>query len=177
VTFAAIEEFACYDTVRYYTVRCEGARLSEADDFFERMEREEDFRDQLERLVAWIETIGDDEEGAAYDLFRQERLCVALPPQARYWNSYLRGRGEGLLKSGQPGGGCGIDLRLYCHWISERVVILYNGGIKTMAKAQDCPNVSRHFYNAQSWTKQLNEIGVDVYRDEICNLNDLLIKY
>ena len=157
-SFATIEQFARYRTVTYYTVKCEDAALSEADDFFERMEQESDYIDQLERLVAWIESIGNDEEGAVYDLFRQERSCLALPPQGKYLDG-------------------SIDLRLYCYWVNENIVILYNGGIKTANNAQDCPNVSRHFYNAQSWTKQLAEIGIETNKGEITNLDELYIKY
>ena len=36
-------------------------------------------------------------------------------------------------------------LRLYCVKISESVVILCNGGIKTTNKATDCTNVSSNF--------------------------------
>ena len=70
-----------------------------------------------------------------------------------------------------------IDLRLYCHWVSENIIILYNGGIKTVRAAQDCPNVSKHFYNAQSWTKQLLEIGIERNGRMITNLEELYIKY
>lgn len=69
-----------------------------------------------------------------------------------------------------------IDLRLYCHWVNNRIMILYNGGIKTTHRAQDCPNVSRHFYNAQSWTKQLIEIRIETRGQDITNLEELYIK-
>lgn len=102
--------------------------------------------------------IGNHEEGAVFDLFRQERLCVALPPKGKYLDK-------------------AIDLRLYCHWVSRNVVILFNGGVKTANKAQDCPNVSIHFYNAQSWTKQLMEIGIETNGQRIVNIDELYIKY
>ena len=37
--------------------------------------------------------------------------------------------------------------------------------------------VSIHFYNAQSWTKQLMEIGIESEGQTITNLEDLYIKY
>lgn len=155
---ATIEEFARFDTVTFYTLKGEYATLSETDDFLERMEKEPEYTDQLEKLLSWLDIIGNDEEGAAFDLFRPERNCVALPPSRRHLDT--------------P-----IDLRLYCHWVSENVVILYNGGIKTTNNAQDCPNVSRHFYNAQSWTKQLNNIGIETDGQNITNVEDLYINY
>ena len=115
--FATIEEFIGYNMVTYYTVRCEGALLSETDNFFERMAGE----------VKYLESA--------------------------------------------------IDLRLYCHWVNERIVILFNGGIKTTKLAQDCSNVSRHFYNAQTWVKRLNEIGIETNGRKITNLNDLYFNY
>ncbi len=157
-SFATIEEFARFDTVTYYTVRGEDAILSETDDFFRRIEKEAAYGNQLEHLLFWLENIGNDKKGAAFDLFRQERNCIALPPKRRFLDA-------------------AIDLRLYCHWVSKNVVILFNGGIKTAKIAQDCPNVSRHFYNAQSWTKQLMEIGIEADGSEITNKEDLYIKY
>jgi hypothetical protein len=99
-------------------VKREDAILSETDDFMHRMEQEPAYIDQLEQLVKWLKIMGDDEKGADFYLFRQERLCVALPPKIKH------------LKAA-------IDLRLYCHWVSENIVILYNGGIKTTRIAQD----------------------------------------
>lgn len=156
--YATIQEFARFETATFYTLKAEGAALSETDDFLARMAREPAYKDQLEYLVNWLELIGNNKKGAIFDLFRQERNCVALPPKGRYLDA-------------------AIDLRLYCHYVSENVVILYNGGIKTAHTAQDCPNVSRHFYNAQSWTKQLIEIGIETNGPVITNIEELYIKY
>lgn len=157
-----ISEFICNNRIvcslwksSIYTVKCEDRLLSEANDFFERMEQEKNYKKQLDRLVRLMQNMGNQDMGAKFDLFRHERHCVALPPP-RIQN---------------------IDLRLYCHWINDRIVILYNGGIKSKPKAQDCPNVSSHFYNAQSWTKQLNNIGIETNGNEIINLDDLTIKF
>ena len=157
-TFGIIEEFARFRTVTFYTLRSEEGDLSETDDFLERMKKEPGYALQRNTLLQWIADIGNDEEGANFDLFRQERLCVALPPKRKYLDNK-------------------IDLRLYCHWVSENVVILFNGGIKTANTAQDCPNVARHFYNAQSWTKQLIEIGIETDGQRIVNIDELYIKY
>jgi len=122
------------------------------------MEKETAYTSQLRKLVKWFKITGDNIEGASFGLFRQEGLCVALPPQGKYLEET-------------------IDLRLYCHWVSENIIILYNGGIKTTRTAQDCPNVSRHFYNAQSWTKQLLGVGIERKGRTITNLEELYIKY
>ena len=155
---ATIEVFVRYKTVCFYTVKREDASSSEADDLFERMEQQPEYADQLEQYIAWLEDVGDHEEGALFEYFRDERICVALPPKRQYLDN-------------------AIDLRQYCHWVSPQVVILYNGGIKTTRTAQECPNVSRHFYNAQSWTKKLKEIGIETDGQNITNLDDLIINY
>lgn len=156
--FASIEEFNRYRTVTYYTIRREDGTSSETGDFFQRMAKESNHIRQLIRLAVWIEKIGSNYRGAIISLFRPEGICYALPPNAKYLNKE-------------------IDLRLYCHWISEQIVILYNGGIKTARTAQECPNVSRHFYNAQSWTKQLQAIGIEHEGRLIKNIEELYIKY
>ncbi|HWK05943.1 MAG TPA: hypothetical protein VNS58_20020 [Puia sp.] len=157
-SYASIEEFARFDTVTFYTLRGEENVLSETDDFFERMGKEEFYKRQRNRLVQWIVEIGNDKWGANFELFRPERICVALPPKGKYLDE-------------------NIDLRLYCHWVSKNVVILFNGGIKTANFAQDCPNVSYHFYNAQGWTKQLIEIGIETDGPAITNIEELYLKY
>jgi hypothetical protein len=140
-SFATIQEFARFDTVTYFTIKGEDSQFSETDDFLLRMKKETEYADQLEQLALWLQNIGNHKEGALFDLFRPERNCLALPPKRRHLEDQ-------------------IDLRLYCHWVSDRVIILYNGGIKTAPLAQDCPNVSRHFYNAQSWTRQLKDTAI-----------------
>jgi transcriptional regulator with XRE-family HTH domain len=155
--FTSIEEFDRFKAVTYYTLRREGTALSETDDFFRRMEIELNHSDQLQRLLIWIEEIGGMRNGAERRYFRSEGLCLALPPNRKYLT--------------EP-----IDLRLYCYLVSHSIVILYNGGIKTARTAQDCPNVSRHFHNAQRWTKQLLNIGIQHRYRTIINIEQLNIK-
>jgi len=156
-TFATIQEFARFRTVTYYTLKGDDAALSETDEFLARIKQVPKYDNQRNQLVKSIEYLGNHKEGAVFELFRHERICVALPPKAKYLDT-------------------DIDLRLYCHWVSNRNIILYNGGIKTTHRAQDCPNVSHHFYNAQSRTKQLIEIGIETRGQDITNLEELYIK-
>jgi hypothetical protein len=107
--FAIIEEFERFKTVTYYTLRREDAVFSETDDFLDRMKRESAYIEQFHQLIQWLEYIGESMKGANPEFFRSEGHCVALPPKATH------------LKEA-------IDLRLYCHLVSDNVVILYNGG-------------------------------------------------
>lgn len=51
-------------------------------------------------------------------------------------------------------------LRLYCYKANEKVVFLFNGRCKTrtVAKAQDCPNVRPHFLLANILVEKLNKL-------------------
>jgi hypothetical protein len=122
------------------------------------MKRAPEYTDQFQQVLQWIEFIGDMEKGAHPHLFRSAGNCVALPPNATHL--------------AEP-----IDLRLYCHLVNKHIVILYNGGIKTTRTAQECPNVSRHYYNAQSWTKQLLAIGIETSGRTITNIEELYLKF
>lgn len=151
---AFLELFKQYPYVTYYTVRCTEGKQSEAENFLTRMRIEFQYKSHFNRLVTWVEEIGKDKNGAEEDLFREEGLCVALPPP--------RNRLDGAL-----------DMRWYCHRLSARIVILYNGDIKTRARAQDCPNVRPHFLNSQKWTKSLNELDIKTDDNKITNLDTI----
>ncbi|MEO0041796.1 MAG: hypothetical protein RL329_1244 [Bacteroidota bacterium] len=49
-------------------------------------------------------------------------------------------------------------LRLYCIPISEQIVILTNGGIKTAQQVQNAPNVLAHFRFANAMAKQVDQL-------------------
>ena len=52
------------------------------------------------------------------------------------------------------------DLRLYCLRANEHIVFLFNGGIKTTDKAQNCPNVSSYFKQANKLADKINAFFV-----------------
>jgi hypothetical protein len=139
-----IEDFT-FDKVKYYSVRGENNECSEFIDFLERMEDEAEYEDDMDDLFFWLEEIGM-RYGAMDRFFRQEGLLSdtkALPPRAGIAASH------GLAVSA---------IRLYCMKLSESVVILFNGGIKTTQKAQECPNVKRYFIEANQLTRRINEL-------------------
>jgi len=139
-----IVQFKRYRRVCFYTVKFEGSELTEADKFFEKVENEEEYGEYVDNLVKWIKDIGNN-RGARYELFRDERIAVALPPPRQHLRTH------NFVK----------DLRLYCFWVSPNIVILFNGGIKTKINPVQCPNVSMHFHNANNWSKQLVEHELD----------------
>ena len=163
---AVIELFAEYDYVNYYTVRLisDGIthELSETEKFFEMYDHEDhpNFR-EFDLLYRVIDAIGYLVKGAEECLFRFEDAAHALPPnigQAR------RKLGIEIITDSA--------LRLYCIRLTERVVILINGGVKTTDKALKCPNVRNHFRLAQSVAKAIDGLlvdGIKIVGKEIIN--------
>jgi hypothetical protein len=123
----------------------EGYEITEFEDFITRMQEEPEYLGDVRNLFIWLELIGET-EGAKEKFFRHEGFIsdvMALPP-----NYYVMKDEDLQVK----------DLRLYCQRLNEHVVILFNGGIKTKQKAQDCPNVSAYFRQANLLAKKINHL-------------------
>lgn len=141
--------------MHYYTMHREDAPESEAQDFLSRMAEITDYGDgddvdythEINMFNTLLVEIG--ERGAKSPrLFRDEGAALALPP----------GRGYLATLGYEP-----MQIRLYCYKVSEKIVILFNGDIKTpgVQSAQDCPRVGPYFAQAQRFAKAL-----DVARQE-----------
>lgn len=149
-TFVHIEKVKDLDfeEVEYFSVRDENLKQSEFERFLDRHMAVSEVETEFADLLAWLEHLGN--EGAEERYFRHEQRAQALPPNLRYLDiTYEK------------------QLRLYCLRLSPRAVFLFCGGIKTTDKAQDCPNVGQHFYNAQQFCKKIEELlrSKDVYLD------------
>ena len=121
------------------------------------MKRKEAYHADMRNFVEWLRIIGDD-KGAHEDYFRDEGIVWALPPEAKI----MKGR---FVK----------NIRLYCHLVSSSVVILYNGGIKSEATVQQCPNVSMHWQNAKIATRKLKD-QIEHEGKRITNIEDIIIQ-
>ncbi|HMT55071.1 MAG TPA: hypothetical protein PKD16_18745 [Saprospiraceae bacterium] len=133
VTFATITHITTFKMVTYYSLKFENEEKSLFEKFVEtynHSERHEDFVN-INRILGEMGNLS----GAKPRYFRSENVAHALP----------------TFEVSNPKG----VLRLYCSVLSENVVILFNGGIKTTQKAQDCPNVSSHFRLAIEFSKKL----------------------
>jgi len=163
-----LEDFA-FKKVKYYSIKFHENVGNEFVDFLERMESEIEFEEDMNNLFHWLEVIGES-EGAKEKYFRNEAYLSdtsALPPPNRVMQHH-----ELIVN----------DIRLYCFRVNEHVVFLFNGGIKTANKAQDCPNVSGYFKQANLLVKKINclfqekEIHwADNHRD-ICFDHELVIE-
>lgn len=126
----------------FYTVRWEDATLSETDKFFKKFRYNEQLKNSLRELASFIEVVIGDEHGALEYFFRFENAAQALPPSGTYKVQDIS------IKYGN------FPLRLYCLRISEKLVVLFNGGEKTAGTAQG-GRTSMVFQEANIFAKRI----------------------
>jgi hypothetical protein len=149
--FVTLELFLESDEVTFYTIRQSindvDEELSETEKFITRFQdTEHEYYEEFAILLKLIEQIG--ERGAHSRYFRQEDKAEALPSKPKEVDDLI-------IKVDSK-------LRLYCIRLSQNVVVLCNGGVKTKDGAEYCPNVSSHFRFANSIAKRLwAELGDD----------------
>ena len=125
-------EYKLFDKVRVYTVLFDDKKQNETDDFISRFSENPNFSEHFQTIIYFIKAIGDN--GALERYFRNEGKAKALP-----------------VKSSK--------LRLYCIRISDNILILGNGDIKTAKKIKDCANCFPHFKNMNAIKRVIdNEI-------------------
>lgn len=135
-----IKKYKEFSKVTYYTVHLEGRESTEFDDFLKRMSNSL-HKNQLEEIVHFINQIGN-EYGAKEEYFRHERLAEALPPK---FHQFI---------SSKPNE---FGLRLYCLRLSEQIVVLLNGDMKTHQNPEKCNNCCNHFKRANAISHQINQ--------------------
>lgn len=118
-----ITEYKKLEKVNLYTVHFKGDEKNETDKFIDTFINHPKYQKDLQTIIYWIyKRIG--KEGALERFFRPEKNAKALP-----------------IQPANP------KLRLYCVRISDKILILGNGGVKTSKKVKDCPNCFPHFKN------------------------------
>jgi hypothetical protein len=157
--YVSLRLFKTFKKVAFYTFVIEDQDDSETDKFFNKVEPMTQLEAEVNALVSWIIEIGEN-RGAIYDFFRFEEEASALPPKAKFATQTL------------PVG----NLRLYCVWLSEAVVVLANGGLKTAQTVQECPDLWPHFTFAKKMAKQLTNLlstgELVINGKEIENINE-----
>jgi hypothetical protein len=134
------------DKVTYYTVRKTGETVSETDKFFERYSDQAAYREHVDELISFLLKSMGDQLGARECFFRHERNAHAVPPV--HLNT--------LKISFQ-----GFPLRLYCLRLTDHMVILMNGGVKTSRTAQDSPDLVHSFGEANRFAKVIDRAIID----------------
>ncbi|MGJ8715260.1 MAG: hypothetical protein ACSHXG_09175 [Maribacter stanieri] len=142
-----------YKKVSYYSVVLDQDEetIDTALSLFEQFVNEQTISnsEKLNHILSWLREIGN-KYGAQDNYFRNEQNqgeAVGLPP-------YKMGRQPVYTEDGETAPN---NLRLYCHRLNASVVILFNGGIKTQAKAQDCSNVKTYFLLANQLTNIIDK--------------------
>ena len=139
-----IEEFATFEKVRFYTIRFEDETVSETDKFFAAFDDNADMRKELNVLLSFLKQMGDN-FGAKADFFRHEGEAEGLPPKAKIAKKY------GLLAFVE------YNFRLYCMRLSDNVVVLFNGSLKTTYTNQEDPQLMSIFRMAKTFSRRINE--------------------
>lgn len=162
--YVSLRLFKAFKKVNFYTFVIEDHDNSEIDKFFNKVEAMTQLESEVNSLVSWIIEIGEN-RGAIYDLFRFEEEASALPPKTKFATQAL------------PVG----NLRLYCVWLSETVVVLANGGLKTAQTIQNCPDLWPHFTFAKKMGKQLTKLlgtsELVIEGKEIENINEIELTF
>lgn len=146
--FAQIKPIARYKKVTYYSICLDNSKTSLFEDFISCFKTTE--REKLNHILIWMELIGD-KYGATPNFFRPEGAtadAAALPPKGTERKPHYTEGGNTKAN----------NLRLYCLRANSHVVFLFNGGLKTKNKAQDCPNVGAPFRLANQLTKALEDL-------------------
>lgn len=146
-TFAKISLVASYDKVTYYSVALVDEEADQPS-YFEKFvsKHQQHNREKLNHILSWLKEIGN-VWGARPHLFRDEREAHALPPRGTH-------REPTFIEMGEP---VANNLRLYCYRLSESVVFLFDGEVKTADAAQDCPNVRPYFRMANKLVQVIDE--------------------
>ena len=149
--FASIELFEEYDYVTYYTIRLVGDDskdvLSETDKFYATHDKEDHSHfDEFDAIVRVIDAMGNYYRGAEPCFFRFENAADALPPNRKEAGRVFEIE---IVRDS--------ELRLYCIRLSNEIVVLLNGGVKTNDDPRKCSNVARHFSFAQLIAKAIDE--------------------
>ncbi len=164
-TFAKLERVEGFpgNRVNFYSIKVENRDRNEFEDFLARHVSNTAVFEQLSFLYKKLENFSL--QGVRRHFFRPEGSFHALPPPAKYLDVSF-GRKQ---------------LRLYCLYVSPCIVILFNGGVKTKMKAQECDNVNRYFAEAGGFTKKIDEmirnreISFNEDRSEILNHENIEI--
>ena len=147
--------FLLTDVTDIFSIRIDGDKISEVDKFFIMFKDTADpvLKDDLTRIINGLSQIANN--GALERFFRNEGgindRVVAIP-------IYIVPRDR--KKHG--------TLRLYCIRVSDKLLIVGGGGLKTTRTTEEDKNLSSHIKTLQSIDRRLEEL------DRGINLNDSL---
>lgn len=116
-----IVPYKSLEKASFYTFQLEESNTFETDEFISKFINDLLYQKDVATIVYWLNRMG--EMGTLERYFRPEKGAKAIP-----------------ITSSR--------LRLYCIRLSDQILILGNGGIKTSQKIQDSPDAFPHFNTA-----------------------------
>ena len=114
-----LELFEENDNLNLYTIRLKDEKLTEFEKFLDKFPNDCKYKEDIDIIISWIEKIT--EKGALSRYFK---------PEGKY------GDGVGAIPIETN------NIRLYCLRLSDKILILGNGGIKDADTWQDSPTLS-----------------------------------
>ena len=143
--FAQIVEYEIFDLVTYYSVQSENDELCEMDKFVQKFIDEEEYQEDFNIIISIIIEMGE-RRRAKEKWFRPENEAHALPPPTQEVKHFL------IDKIGN------YQLRLYCIWLSENIVILLNGDVKN---AQTIQESTSQLYDKFLFARKVGKVITD----------------
>lgn len=113
-----LELFEENDNLNLYTIRLKDEKLTEFEKFLDKFPDDCEYKEDIDIIISWIEKIT--EKGALSRYFK---------PEGKY------GDGVGAIPIETN------NIRLYCLRLSDKILILGNGGIKDADTWQDSPTL------------------------------------
>jgi len=113
-----LELFDENDNLNLYTIRLKDEKLTEFEKFLDKFPNDCKYKEDIDIIISWIEKIT--EKGALSRYFK---------PEGKY------GDGVGAIPIETN------NIRLYCLRLSDKILILGNGGIKDADTWQDSPTL------------------------------------
>lgn len=139
--------------MRYYSILFENVKITEFGRFVLEHRDQSDISEEYNDLMAWIKIRLGTQKGARKEFFRHEGAADALPPPVHWLDVDYQ-----------------VNLRLYCYRISDHVVFLFNGGIKTKGSrtVQECKVIKPHFDSANKIARAIDRAfqSKDIYLSE-----------
>lgn len=153
IYFEIIEELRS-DVVDIYTVQVDDNHLFEYEEYYDK--EFVNHREERDFIDAALEEIK--RRGALKRYFRFEENAVAMP----------NGVPQEIIELNKTD----LGIRLYGIRLSDNVLILLNGDVKTNQDPKECPNVRNHFLFANKLaiflTKYITEERIDIVNTKNC---------
>ncbi|MBL0072109.1 MAG: hypothetical protein IPP34_09985 [Bacteroidetes bacterium] len=112
--------------------------------FVQKYEDDPNQSTHVDELISLLVEFMGEERGADEALFnRPVNSAAELPPTGKI--GYELGFGGRMF-----------PLRLFCLRLSDQVVVLFNGGIKSSERTQDSPDLSMKMYEAHQFAQKFS---------------------